>query len=89
MVDSSTYSRTTSRQIHVGTTVRYHWRGHAGLATVVETTDRFVSFAGPDCDGRFNRDQIDRLIDEGRLQVVLGEESHAEIPWWGARVDRC
>lgn len=82
MADPSHYYRTTSKHIHVGTTVRYHWRGRIGLATVVETTDRYVTFVGSDCDGRFNRDQINQLINEGRLQVVLDEESHAETPWW-------
>lgn len=79
--------RTTAAHVHLGTTVRYRWRNGSGLATVVERTDRIVGFDGPDCDGRFTPDQIDRLIEEGRLEVVLDEGTHAEFPWWVGDVD--
>lgn len=71
-----------AEHVLVGTTVRYRWRDRDGLATVVEKTDRYVRFDGPDCGGRFNHDQIDRLVDEGRLEVVLDDETYAEPPWW-------
>ncbi|OVE83812.1 hypothetical protein [Natronolimnobius baerhuensis] len=70
------YARTTEAAIFPGTTVRYHYRTGDSLATVVERTDRFVTFIGPDCDGRFTHDQIDRLIDDDRLEVVLDDEYH-------------
>jgi hypothetical protein len=57
--------------IHPGTTVRYHYRSGSSLATVVEKTADQVTFVGDDCDGTFTYDQIDRLIADGRLQVVL------------------
>lgn len=69
--------QTTSTALFVGTTVRYRWRDVAGLATVTEATDDRVSFSGPDCNGRFSRDQIDRLFADGRLQVVLDDGWHA------------
>ena len=64
--------RLTAAAIHPGTVVRYHYRTGSSLATVTEKCDRFLTFVGEDCDGRFTHDQIDRLIDDGRLQVVLG-----------------
>lgn len=70
--------RTTAETIHENATVRYHWRDGSGLATVTEKTDRRIAFSGPECNGRFNRDQIDRLIDDGRLQIVLDDARHDE-----------
>lgn len=75
---------TTSAALFVGTTVWYRWRDGAGLATVTEATEERVSFSGPDCDGRFSRAQIDRLIADDRLEVVLDGEWHASgrrRPW--------
>ncbi|MDS0476621.1 hypothetical protein [Natrinema sp. 1APR25-10V2] len=71
------YLRITSDALHPGTTVRYYYRTGSSLATVVERTDGVVTFVGEDCDGRFTRSQIDRLFDEGRLEVVLDDEDHA------------
>ncbi|ADB59284.1 hypothetical protein Htur_0384 [Haloterrigena turkmenica DSM 5511] len=68
--------RTTVTALHPGTTVRYHYRTGDSLATVVEYTDRVVTFVGPDCDGRFTHDQIDRLLEDDRLEVVLDDETH-------------
>jgi hypothetical protein len=70
------FCRVTAETLLEGTTVRYHWRDGSGLATVTEKTDRRVAFRGPDCDGRFTHDQIDRLVRDGRLQVVLDDERH-------------
>lgn len=75
--------RTTADALFPGTTVRYHYRTGDSLATVVERTDRFVTFVGEECDGRFTHDQIDRLIDDDRLEVVLDNEIHVpadEVP---------
>ncbi|RKD93383.1 hypothetical protein [Halopiger aswanensis] len=67
---------TTADALFPGTTVRYYYRTGDSLATVVECTDRFVTFIGEDCDGKFTRDQIDRLFEDGRLEVVLDDERH-------------
>ena len=77
MIGNRKYRRVTVDAVHPGTTVRYHYREGSSLATVVEKTDRRVRFTGPDCNGAFNHDQIDRLIGEGRLQVVLDDVAHA------------
>ena len=69
---------TTADALFVGTTVRYHWGEEDGLATVTEATDERVSFSGPDCNGRFNHEQIDRLFEDGRLQVVFDDAWHAD-----------
>ena len=71
------YLRVTAAALHPGTTVHYSYRTGSSLATVVERTDRFVTFVGEDCDGRFTHGQIDRLIRDGRLEIVLDDESHA------------
>ncbi|NUB90515.1 hypothetical protein HTZ84_15415 [Haloterrigena sp. SYSU A558-1] len=68
--------RTTATALHPGTTVRYYYRTGDSLATVVEYTERFVTFVGPNCDGRFTHDQIDRLLEDDRLEVVLDDEMH-------------
>ena len=84
MTELRAEGETTAAALFVGTTVRYHWRDDAGLATVVEATDDYVSFSGPDCNGRFSRDQIDRLFADGRLEVVLDDAWHASwrrSPW--------
>lgn len=60
-----------------GTTVRYHHRSGSSLATVTKKTSRYVTFVGDDCDGKFTYDQIDRLIDGDRLQIVLDDVDHA------------
>ena len=71
---------TTADAIHPGATVRYHWRDGTGLATVTEKTERRIAFSGPECNGRFNHDQIDRLIDDGRLEIVLDDLRHDGSP---------
>ncbi|WP_049923174.1 hypothetical protein [Halopiger djelfimassiliensis] len=72
-----TYARTTADALHLGTTVRYYYRTGDSLATVVERTERYVTFVGEECNGRFTHDQIDRLIEDDRLEVVLDDETHA------------
>ena len=72
------FYRVTAETIHEGTTVRYHWRDGTGLATVTEKTDHRIAFRGPDCNGRFTHDQIDRLVEDGRLQIVLDDIRHDE-----------
>lgn len=62
--------------IQVGTSVRFHHRSGESLATVTEKDDEFVAFVGPDCDGHFTHEQIDELIEAGRLQVVLDDVRH-------------
>ncbi|AEH36381.1 hypothetical protein [Halopiger xanaduensis] len=69
-----TYLPTTSEALFPGTTVRYYYRTGDSLATVVERTERFVTFIGDDCDGKFTHDQIDRLFEGGRLEIVLDDE---------------
>jgi hypothetical protein len=69
--------RTSADALFVGTTVRYRWRDDDGLATVVEATDDCIAFSGPECDGRFSHDQIDRLFEDDRLHVVLDDNWHA------------
>ncbi|MCU4925038.1 hypothetical protein OB905_03430 [Halobacteria archaeon AArc-dxtr1] len=71
------YLRVTEAALLPGTTVRYHYRTGSSFATVVERTDRLVTFVGPDCDGTFSFDQIDRLIADDRLEVVLDDAIHA------------
>jgi hypothetical protein len=68
---------TSADALFIGTTVRYHWRDNDGIATVVETTDDRVAFSGPECGGRFSHEQIDRLFENDRLQVVLDDSWHA------------
>ncbi|WP_436346685.1 hypothetical protein [Natronorubrum sp. FCH18a] len=68
--------RTTAAALFPGTTVHYSYRTGDSLATVVERTERFVTFVGEECDGRFTHEQINRLIDDGRLEVVLDDELH-------------
>ncbi|MDQ2052363.1 hypothetical protein RBH26_17995 [Natronolimnohabitans sp. A-GB9] len=70
------YAPTTADALFPGTTVRYYYRTGNSLATVVERTERFVTFVGEECDGRFTHDQIDRLIEDDRLEVVLDAETH-------------
>lgn len=71
MTEGSIEARTTAAALFVGTTVQYRWRDGAGLATVTEATDDRIAFHGPDCNGRFTPDQVDRLFADGRLEVVL------------------
>lgn len=66
----------TAETLHLGTTIRYHYRTGSALATVVERTPERVTFVGEDCDGTFTHDQIDRLFATDRLQVVLDDELH-------------
>ncbi|SER24205.1 hypothetical protein [Natrinema salaciae] len=70
------YLSVTAEALHPGTTVRYTYRTGSSLATVVERTDRLVTFVGEDCDGTFTNGQIDRLFADGRLEIVLDDESH-------------
>ena len=72
------FYRVTSDALPEGTTVRYHWRDGPGLATVTEKTDDRIAFRGPECNGRFTHDQIDRLVRDGRLEVVLDDVRHDE-----------
>ena len=62
--------------VQVGTTLRYYHRSGDSLATVTEKDDEFVAFVGPDCDGHFTHEQIDEMLEEGRLQVVLDDARH-------------
>lgn len=71
----------SAESLHPGTTVRYEYRTGDSLATVVERTDRHVTFIGADCDGTFTHGQIERLIDDGRLEIVLDDEVHTPDPW--------
>lgn len=82
---SSTVFRVTADALGPGTTVRYHYRTGNSLATVVERTDRYVTFVGEECDGTFTHDQIDRLIDDDRLQIVLDDETHAPLEFEGEK----
>lgn len=70
------YLHVTADALFPGTTVRYHYRTGSSLATVVERTDRIVTFVGEDCDGKFTHGQIDRLFADGRLEIVLDDEMH-------------
>jgi len=78
MFGQHTYLYVTAEAVHPGTTVHYDYRTGSSLATVVEKTDRHITFSSEDCHGKFNYDQIDSLIDEGRLYVVLDEETHVD-----------
>ena len=77
-------ARTGAAALFVGSTVRYRWRDGDGLATVVEAADDRIAFSGPECNGRFTHDQIDRLFEDDRLHVVLDDAWHADSP----RVER-
>ncbi len=68
--------RTSADALHPGTTVRYYYRTGDSLATVIERTEGYVTFAGEECNGRFTHDQIDRLIRDGRLEIVLDDTNH-------------
>ncbi|WP_323192047.1 hypothetical protein [Halostella sp. PRR32] len=72
------YLYVTAEAIHPGTTVHYDYRTGSSLATVIEKTDRHITLSSEDCHGKFNYDQINSLIDEGRLRVVLDDESHVD-----------
>ncbi|ELY59880.1 hypothetical protein QA600_00230 [Natronococcus sp. A-GB1] len=76
MVPHGTSLGVTAETLHLGTTIRYHYRNGSALATVVERTPERVTFVGDDCDGTFTHDQIDRLFATDRLQVVLDDELH-------------
>jgi len=69
---SGTYRRITSEALEPGTNVLYRHRTGDSLATVTEATDEHVAFVGDDCDGHFPREQIDRMLADGRLVLVLG-----------------
>lgn len=72
----SKYVRTTADALHLGASIRYFWKDSDGLATVTEKSDEHVFFEGPECDGWFTHEQINTLIDDGRLEVVLDSERH-------------
>lgn len=72
MPPSDAYVAVTADAIRPGTTVRYYYRTGDALAVVTERTDDLIAFSGEDCSGRFTHNQIDRLLADGRLQVVLG-----------------
>ena len=67
----------TGDALFPGTTVQYQYRSGDGLATVVERTERYVTFVGTDCNGKFTHDQIDRLLAADQLRIVLDDEIHA------------
>ncbi|GAA0679024.1 hypothetical protein ACFQDG_00725 [Natronoarchaeum mannanilyticum] len=69
----SEYLNLSSAALEPGTTVLYRHRSGDSLATVTEATDEHVAFVGDDCDGHFPREQIDRMLGDGRLVLVLGE----------------
>jgi hypothetical protein len=71
------YRQVTVDAVHPGTTVRYHYREGGSLATVVGKTDRRVGFCGPNCNGAFDHDQVDRLVDGNRLPAVLDDTDYA------------
>lgn len=66
------YVGLSSAALEPGTTVLYRHGSGDSLATVTETTDDHVAFVGDDCDGHFPREQIDRMLEDGRLVLVLG-----------------
>jgi len=68
----------TADAIHLGTSVRYDYRTGCCLATVVEKTDEHVVIQGEGCHAKFNFDQVDELVKEGRLRVVLDDAVHAD-----------
>jgi hypothetical protein len=70
--------RVTADALHPGTTVRYDYRTGDCLATIVRKTDKHVVIQGEGCRAKFNFDQVDQLVDEGRLQVVLDDAVHAD-----------
>jgi len=70
--------RVTADALHPGTTVRYDYRTGDCLATIVRKTDKHVVIQGESCRAKFNFDQVDQLVDEGRLQVVLDDAVHAD-----------
>lgn len=74
----SAFVRTTAAAIHDDTTLRYHWNNGNGLATVTEKTDKYIEFSGPECNGRFTHEQINTLIENGRLQIVIDSETHTQ-----------
>ncbi len=67
------YLSVRSAALEPGTTVLYRHRSGDSLATVTEATDEHVAFVGDDCDGHFPREQVDRMFEDGRLVLVLGE----------------
>ncbi|WP_254863507.1 hypothetical protein [Halovivax gelatinilyticus] len=68
---SSDLYRLTAEAFLPGTTLVYHHRDGADVATVTEADGRVVAFAGDDVDGRFTYGQIEILLESGRLEVVL------------------
>ncbi|THE64905.1 hypothetical protein D8Y22_09795 [Salinadaptatus halalkaliphilus] len=70
------YRRLTAAALQPEASVRYHYRDGSSLATVVDRTDQYVTFVGLDCDGRFTHDQIETLLEDGRLEVVLDDDTH-------------
>lgn len=80
MVRAHTLSlETTADALFPGTTVRYYYRTGDSLATVIDRSDRFITFLGTECDGRFTYDQIDRLFADDRLEVVLDDRTHVSV----------
>ncbi|AGB16786.1 hypothetical protein Halru_2199 [Halovivax ruber XH-70] len=66
--------RLTADALVPGTTVCYHHRQGRDLATITETDGTFVTFVGENCDARFTHRQIERLLDAGRLEIVLTDD---------------
>ncbi|MFC3958094.1 hypothetical protein [Halovivax cerinus] len=66
--------RMTAAALLPGTTVIYHHRHGCDRATITETDGTFVTFVGENCDARFTTRQIDRLLDAGRLEIVLTDD---------------
>lgn len=69
----------TADSLYPGTTVRYHYRAGNSLATVVRRSERYISFLGEECNGTFTYEQIELLLEEGRLQIVLDDETHVPV----------
>ena len=66
--------RISAGALFPGTTVCYHHRQGSDRATITERDDKFVTFVGENCDARFTHRQIDRLLEAGRLEVVLTDD---------------
>ena len=66
----------TAAALNPGTSIRYYYGDGDSLATVVRRSEDYVSFLGAECNGTFTYDQIERLFAEGRLEIVLDDETH-------------
>lgn len=64
----------TAEALFPGTTVCYHHREGSDRATITETDGTFVTFIGENCDARFTNRQVNRLLEAGRLEIVLTDD---------------